>query len=262
MRHDGVVAVKVFVAACAAVLLAVPAAVAGAGMSVAQQNELVRKYCAVCHDDAHVNGGLSLERFDAAHPDPGVAAMLVSKLKAKAMGAAGLPLPDQATQDALETVLRAESAGAHDWTIGRPQSPTAKGRELSASIVRELPSSANGGEPDLYRLILTCDLNTRRGSMELAWSPGVPPRGQVMSAAADATAPKTYKIEGSEKLFPGTTGTSGTGATLLATMPLPVHELRVSDVFPGETVVFPIDALPETIRRELGSCFAPSSARR
>jgi hypothetical protein len=64
-------------------------------MPVEQQNALLQKYCTVCHKDAHMNGGLSLEHFDAAHPDPGVAAMLASKLKAKAMGAAGIPLPDR-----------------------------------------------------------------------------------------------------------------------------------------------------------------------
>ena len=58
----------------------IPAAAAGDSMPAAQQNALVQKYCAVCHNDAHVNGGLSLEHFDAAQPDPGVAAMLVSKL--------------------------------------------------------------------------------------------------------------------------------------------------------------------------------------
>jgi hypothetical protein len=56
------------------------AAVANGAMPAAQQNALLQKYCVVCHTDAHMNGGLSLEHFDAAHPDPGVAAMLVSKL--------------------------------------------------------------------------------------------------------------------------------------------------------------------------------------
>jgi hypothetical protein len=46
----------------------------------AQQNALVKKYCAVCHTDTHLNGGLSLEHFDAAAPDPGVAARFISKL--------------------------------------------------------------------------------------------------------------------------------------------------------------------------------------
>jgi hypothetical protein len=35
----------------------------------------------VCHDEAKLAGGLSLETFDAAHFDPGVAGMMVSKLE-------------------------------------------------------------------------------------------------------------------------------------------------------------------------------------
>jgi hypothetical protein len=50
-------------------------------MPVSQQNALVQKYCAVCHTDAQRNGGLSLQHFDAAHPDAGVSAMVLGKLK-------------------------------------------------------------------------------------------------------------------------------------------------------------------------------------
>ena len=121
----------------------IPAAAAGDAMPASQQTALVQKYCAVCHSDAHRNGGLSLEHFDAAYPDPGVAAMLVSKLtnglspkqvtasrhdpngsatiaakmKVGAMGAAGLPVPDRATQDALVSALAADAAGYSEWTV-------------------------------------------------------------------------------------------------------------------------------------------------
>src|SRR5215510_9580046 len=64
-------------------------------MPVAQQNALVQKYCAVCHDDVHRNGGLSLQHFDASQLEPSLAAMMVSKLKSGAMGAAGLGVPDR-----------------------------------------------------------------------------------------------------------------------------------------------------------------------
>src|ERR1700722_1646584 len=66
-------------------------------LSVEQQNAIVRRQCAVCHDDVHLNGGLSLQHFDAAHLDPSLAAMIVSKLKNGAMGAAGIGVPDKAT---------------------------------------------------------------------------------------------------------------------------------------------------------------------
>src|ERR1700730_4992142 len=96
-------------------------------MSPGQQNALVQKYCAVCHTDAAKNGGLSLEHFDAAQAPPSLTAMLLSKLtggvllktareaasnasaaafidrkmRSGAMGAAGIPIPDKATIDAL-----------------------------------------------------------------------------------------------------------------------------------------------------------------
>src|SRR5580692_2833321 len=61
-------------------------------MPAAQQNALIQKYCAVCHTDASMNGGISLQHFDAAHADPGEAAMMAGKLKGGAMGASGQPV--------------------------------------------------------------------------------------------------------------------------------------------------------------------------
>src|SRR5580692_11718733 len=63
-----------------------------AAMPAAQQNALIQKYCAVCHTDASMNGGISLQHFDAAHAVPGEAAMMAGKLKGGAMGASGQPV--------------------------------------------------------------------------------------------------------------------------------------------------------------------------
>jgi len=168
--------------------LAIPAAAATGAMPVAQQNALVEKYCAVCHNDANKTGGLSLENFDAAHPDPSVVAMMVSKLKDGAFGASGVPLPDRTTQDALLSALSAEAAGASEWTVNRTQDPEAP--ILTASILREILSTANAGEPNVYRLALTCRVDTREAEMQLAWAPGdVPGSGGTMSAAGDGKAP-------------------------------------------------------------------------
>src|SRR5262245_43377108 len=94
-----------------------------APMSVAQQNAMVQKYCAVCHTDAHRNGGLSLQHFDAERVEPSLAAMMVSKLKSGAIGAAGLPRPDQATQDAFFISLNSKTTGASEWNLSRTQDP-------------------------------------------------------------------------------------------------------------------------------------------
>src|SRR5437899_991118 len=82
-------------------------------MPPAEQNQLIAKFCTVCHTEATPSGGLSLEHFDAAHPDPSLTAMLRSKAKNGAFGAAGVkPIPDLDTQDAFYAALEAESAHA------------------------------------------------------------------------------------------------------------------------------------------------------
>ena len=228
----------------------------GGVMPVAQQNALVRTYCAVCHTDASMNGGLSLEHFDASRPDPGDAAMIVSKMKSGAFGAAGIPPPDKATQDALISAMSASASGANEWTFTRSTSRRTRAPMVTASIVQAVPSSANGGEPDLYRLTLTCQADTREGEMQLAWSPNVPASGQTMSAVADARPAVDYKVEGTEKMGNGTGGTSGPGSAILRAMPLPARALTISHLFPDQTVVFPFHGLPLTAREALSMCFA------
>src|SRR5208283_2467547 len=100
---------------------------AGDAMPAHQQNALVQTYCAVCHTDASRNGGLSLEHFDAAHPDPVVAAMVLGKLKTGAIGAAGVKPPDEATVQAWITATSAASAGANRWNVNRTEDPATKG---------------------------------------------------------------------------------------------------------------------------------------
>src|ERR1700678_1960852 len=74
-------AVLIGVAGCLSLPTARAAEADGAQfMPVPQQNAVLQKYCGGCHSDALMYGGLSVEHFDAAHPDPTVAAMLVSKL--------------------------------------------------------------------------------------------------------------------------------------------------------------------------------------
>jgi mono/diheme cytochrome c family protein len=94
--HSALIVRVLITPSLAALIAGAAVAVAAAEeMSPAQQTSLVRKYCAVCHTEAAKNGGLSLEHYDAAQADPALAAMLLSKLRNGAMGAAGLGIPDK-----------------------------------------------------------------------------------------------------------------------------------------------------------------------
>src|SRR5690349_19241354 len=82
-----------------------PVVSADGTMSTAAQNELVQQYCAVCHNDALNKGGLSLEHFDAATPDPNVVGLMVDMLKGGDMPPKGRPRPDAATLQAFASSL-------------------------------------------------------------------------------------------------------------------------------------------------------------
>jgi mono/diheme cytochrome c family protein len=262
------------VAALAAALSLLPAAygqaAASAAMAVERQNALVQTYCAVCHQDAAQNGGLTLQHFDAAHADPGEAAMILGKLKTGAIGAAGVKPPDDATVSAWISATAAEAAGANHWSTLRTEGPASTPSILSASIVREVPSAQSPGVPDSYRLTVTCRADTHEAGMQLAWSPGVPKKGQVLSALVDGRALSAYTVDGTEKMGNGTDLSSGPGSIFLysthkspegagSAMALPAHTLTIRDAFPDETVVFPFEDLPQTTRQALSACF-PGSA--
>jgi hypothetical protein len=240
---------------------------------VAQQNALVQKYCAVCHSDAQKNGGLSLEHFDAAQVESSLAAMLVSKLKNGAIGAAGLSAPDDATQNGLMSALAAKSAGATEWHLTRTQDPKTQTTTLTASILRE-----DAVHSELYRLKLTCRLDTREAEMQLSWAPNAGDSARTMTVAIDGNSTLTYKIEGRERMGNGsktadgkevTTGPAATvlyatrptpGSTNLS-MPLPAQTLTVSSLFPDQIVVFPFDRMTPAMRKDLSQCFSASSGQ-
>jgi hypothetical protein len=271
-------------ASLAAVLCLSPAVRGQAMMPAAQQNAVVQKYCGSCHSDALMYGGLSVEHFDAAHADPTVAAMLVSKLtnghtprdvkaaaqssdgdaailrmmRASAMGAAGNGVPDDTTQAAFAKALSAEAAGAEEWNSSEAESGhILTAAVVTAAIIREHPSAKRAGVTDMYRLILTCRSATHEGEIKLAWANGVPDEGRQITIAVDGKTPFTHIADGGKKQG---NGTFGPGATVLypsaaGKLPLPAHSLSVANVFGDETVVFPFDNLNPTVRRDLSACF-------
>ena len=229
-------------------------------MPPGQQTALVQKYCAVCHTDAAKNGGLSLEHYDASHANPPLAAMLLSKLKSGAMGAAGLGIPDQATGDAWIAATAAQAERAKEWTVIRTEALESKTPLLVASIVRDVERRKPEAGMPLYRLILACNIATHQGEIQLAWSPQ-PQTNRTFSVSADGNPGIPHKLEGrEEKMGNGSAGTTGLAAATL-NAPLPEKTLTVTDLFPGETVVFPLGDLDQTARQQLSVCL-PAGRRK
>ncbi len=247
-------------------------AMASGTMPVDQQNALVQKYCAVCHTEANPQGGLSLQRFDAAQADPSVAAMLLSKLtnglpldrvraastdpsvtaaidtemKNSAIHAAGIAAPDAATSRAWVMGLSEEARGATQWTVRQTE------HGISASMVREVPAVNDATRMDMYRLTVECSAVSHKGGIKLAWAPGGPKTGQEISAAVDDGTPRVYKSEKQESMG----NNSGPGDISFSAMPLPNQSLTAGNLVGGETVTFPFGALAPQTRQMLSRCFA------
>jgi len=206
------------------------------------QNALVQKYCAVCHTDAVRNGGLSLEHFDAAKATPDLVAMLLSKLNFGAMGASGIPKPDQPVIQALRQAFVTEAKGAADWSVERSEAVT------TVSVVREAPRG--GGAPGLYRVIATCNRSTQEGAIQVAWSPVA--KGGTLLAAVDGNPATRYPAQSPEGagLMP-----QEPAALVLSRLPLPTESLTVSGIFDGEAATFPFAKLPTDAREQLSGCF-------
>ena len=223
-----------------------------AAMPAAEQNALVKQYCTVCHTDAAMNGGLSLQHYDAAAREPTLAAMILSKLNSGAMGAAGNGVPDKAAQKAWLASTKEQAAGADEWFVSH------KNGLVSASIIREVPSrSPDVKESPLYRLKIACNAASGTGQIQLTWSPQ-PQTGRTMSATVDRDLPVEYTIEGKESMGSGATVKSGHASVLLSDagkLSLPRQSLTVRELFAGETVEFPFSALDEKTRAELLPCF-------
>ena len=223
-------------------------------MPVAEQNALVMKYCAVCHTDTAMNGGLSLEHYNAANRDPGLAAMILSKLNNGAMGAAGAGVPDKAAQLAWLESTREQAAGAKEWFVGRQDGA------VTAGMVREVPARRPGSaDLPVYRVKMVCNLATGAGEMQLTWSPE-PQTGRSITAIVDGNAPLQFGVDGKESMGNGAAVQSGRASVVLSSgkggrLPLPIQRLTIRELFPGEIVEFPFADLDERTRADLRRCF-------
>ncbi|MEQ1869140.1 MAG: c-type cytochrome domain-containing protein [Vicinamibacterales bacterium] len=121
-------------------------------LSPADANDLIQRRCHGCHTGAQAKGGLNLETFDAAAPDPAVARLMLVKIEMdQALFAAGKPTPSGATVAAMVAMLRVATlpndAPSAPWKIDLEEVP-ARGHPLVSARTRsgagELRFTCNG----------------------------------------------------------------------------------------------------------------------
>jgi hypothetical protein len=228
-------------------------------MPVGQQNELVQKRCALCHSGANPKGGLLLEHFDAAVPDPAVARMMLIKIaKDGAISAAGAPVPDDTTREGLVSALSAaaDRAPSDGWRVDLGGDPKGGHNIVTASILQA--ASATDAQSAVYELSVRCGGRTHRGELTLATysrkGPDVPMTDRALSPASDGSVRFTYKVDAnpdeSAWLYVARNNTSAP----MALMPIPAQTLTISNLFSGESVSFPFDRLSPIVRRQLATC--------
>jgi hypothetical protein len=128
-------------------------------ISAADTNDLIGRRCVVCHNAAKPLGGLNLQTFDAAKPDPAVALMMSVKVgKDGAMSAAGNPQPNQATIDEFLRVLTTYSVQNESvsgpWTVDLQVDPRTPNRGHALVIAHK--------RSDAGAVRLTCNGATRQ----------------------------------------------------------------------------------------------------
>jgi hypothetical protein len=229
-------------------------------MPIQQVNELVRTRCAVCHSGEHPKGGLSVEQFDAAAPDPALARMLWVKMaKDGAIFAAGGVPPDAAT---LELLLRelsaiADTAPSDGWKVDvAPDQAKGGHNVVTATIVQAVSTTERPSS--LYGLTITCSGRTQRGEMTLAAYSQRTANAQMtlraLSPAKNGAIRFGYEVDGGTGEMATLYVGMNNATAPMALVPIPARTLTIRDLIVGETVVFPFDRLSPVVRRQLASC--------
>jgi hypothetical protein len=92
---------------------------AGVSMSPDSRKALVEDYCVMCHNDTALTGGLSLESFDASHPEANaeIAERMIRKLRAGMMPPSYAARPEATELDAFAASLE---SGIDQHYFARP----------------------------------------------------------------------------------------------------------------------------------------------
>src|SRR5206468_3944536 len=145
-----------------------------------------------------------------ANRDPALAAMILSKLRNGAMGAAGHGVPAKADQEAWLKSTEEQAGGATDWYVTRANGV------VSASIVREVPPRTPAStDAPVYRLVAECNPSTRSGQILLTWSPQ-PQTGRSLIASTDNEPAIERRVDGRESMGNGASVQSGRASVVLS----------------------------------------------
>ncbi len=268
---------------------AVPAAVANDAVSVAQQNASVQRHCVVCHNDSAKSDGLSLQGFDVAQVAPSLAAIILSEFSAGTLleqlkwrpesylmslsvgkphhempDNQGLSTPDRPAIDALGRSLIEKATASQEWHVEQMTDRSKRSSLVMVSSMRELPHEVKDAE--VFRLVLSCNPETRRGEMRLSWAPKV--KEGTFTVSVDGKTPITHTISATRRMEAGEPGhrgggsvafdASGNGSARRPRMPFPVRRLTIGDLFYPDKLEFPFDAIPSSARQALSACFPES----
>ncbi len=257
-----------------------------AELSIAEQNEMMEKYCVICHLDTQMNGGLSLEQFDAATVSPPLAAILASKFTTgvplekllrpeldaetireielgKRFGApsvmeiAGLPLPSEAEINGFIMAMAQRSTGIERWHVND------EGGSLSGDVarVRSYPVRDDQAARDVtFRLVVNCE-SEGSGQIVLTWSP-VPANGEI-EVIVDENAPEVFLLDEQEAMANGDPGMSAPSSLVLLgvdrrdthpAISVPDSRLAITGPLPTAQIEFKLDELWD-VEPTLRSCF-------